>query len=124
MKKTALTILLWVTPLISLGATTNTSTSNTVNNLKELGGFILSLLLDYVIPIIIGFAVVVFLWGILKFITKAGDEGAQTEGKQLMLWGIIALFVMTSVWGLVHILTNTFGLPYGIPNQLPPSVKP
>ncbi len=123
MKKIALFLIVWVTPLVSLGAT-NPSASNTARNLSELFSFVLTLLLDYVVPIIMGLAVVVFLWGILKFITKAGDEGAQTEGKQLMLWGIIALFVMTSVWGLVHILTTTFGLPFGIPNKLPATITP
>lgn len=53
-------------------------------------------------------ALLVFLWGMAKFILKADNETEREKGKQVMLWGLIALFVMLSVWGIVHILTITF----------------
>jgi hypothetical protein len=68
------------------------------------------------IPFVIGIAVLVFLWGVLVFITHAGDETARANGRQLMLWGIIGLFVMVSVWGLVRILGDTLNLR----NEAPP----
>lgn len=49
-------------------------------------------------------AVVAFLWGMVNFIWSArnGDAGKGVEnGKQFMLWGLIALFVMFSVWGII-----------------------
>lgn len=52
-------------------------------------------------PILIGLAVVVFFWGLIKYIAKAGNTESHEEGKQIMLWGIIALFVMVSVWGVI-----------------------
>jgi hypothetical protein len=33
----------------------------------------------------------------------------KTKGKNLMLYGLVGFFVMVSVWGLVNILTGTFG---------------
>lgn len=53
-------------------------------------------------------ALLVFLWGMAKFILKADNETEREKGKQVMLWGLIALFVMLSVWGIVYILTVTF----------------
>ena len=66
-------------------------------------------ILDWVVLIIIALALVFFLWGIAKFILNAGDPEAQATGKQVMLWGLIALFVMTAVWGLVNFLSSAVG---------------
>ena len=49
-----------------------------------------------------------FLWGVLKYVLNASDD-AKAEGKQFMLWGIIALFVMVSVWGLVNLISRSVG---------------
>lgn len=67
-------------------------------------------LLNLIIPVIFGLALVYFLWGLAQFILNAGNETARESARSIMIWGIIALFVMVSVWGLVNLLTNTFGL--------------
>lgn len=72
--------------------------------------------LNQIVPLLIGLAVVVFLYGVLKFITAAGDETKRKEGKDIIIYGIIGLFVMVAVWGLVWILLNTFSLQ----TQTPP----
>jgi len=69
-----------------------------------------------IIPIIIGLAVLVFLWGVLKYVI-AKDEDSQKEARNVMLWGIIAIFVMVSVWGLVNVLSSTLQLNNNIPNS-------
>lgn len=53
-------------------------------------------------------ALLFFFWGLAKFIMNVSDETKRAEGKSIMVWGIIALFVMIAVWGLVGILENTF----------------
>lgn len=67
-------------------------------------------LLTAVVPVLIGAAVVVFLFGVFRFIMNAGDEEARKSGRSMILWGIVGLFVMISVWGLVQFLVNSFGL--------------
>jgi len=59
-------------------------------------------------PFMIGLAFVLFLWGVFKFVRDAGDDKARTEGKKLMFWGIVGLFVMVCVWALVELLVGTF----------------
>lgn len=66
------------------------------------------------IPIVIGLAVLVFLWGVLRYVLSTSD-GGKGEGRTFMLWGIIALFVMVSVWGLVNILRDSLGLNLATP---------
>ncbi len=67
-------------------------------------------ILDLLVLIILALALVFFLWGVAKFILNAGDPSAQSEGKQIMFWGLIALFVMVSVWGLLAFIQNTIGI--------------
>ena len=73
--------------------------------------------------LLMSLAVLVFFWGLVKFIFRVGgDEKALTEGKSLMIWGIIALFVMVSIWGIISFFYNDIGFgsvrSFGIP-QLP-----
>ena len=62
-----------------------------------------------IVPILISLTIIVFIFGILKFM-KSSDSKERGEGKMYMLWGIIGIFVMVSVWGLVNILQNSFDL--------------
>jgi len=67
-------------------------------------------LINRLVPLVIGLAVLFFLWAILRFVGSAGDEEKRKEARGLIIWGIVAIFVMVSVWGLVNILRNTFNL--------------
>lgn len=60
--------------------------------------------------IAIGFmvAMLVFFWGVVVFIANAGNETKLKEGKKFLLWGVITLFVLFSVWGIIRLLTATF----------------
>ena len=63
--------------------------------------------LNAVIPVIIGLAFVVFLWGIYKYVTTASLDG-KAGAKETIIYGLIGLFVMLSAWGLVNVLIVTF----------------
>ncbi len=66
------------------------------------------------IPVVVGLALLYFFWGLSKFILRAGDEKAREEGKQIMLWGVIALFVMVSIWGIVDFIARDLGVKGGV----------
>ena len=63
-----------------------------------------------VIPMLFALATFMFIYGVLVYIAKQDDESARTRGKQFMLWGIIAMFMMSSVFALVQVVLNTFKL--------------
>ena len=73
-------------------------------------------------PVIVALALLYFFWGLAKYILAAGDESAQSDGKKIMIMGIIALFVIVSVWGLVQVLNSTFGIDRGT-QVSPPRVE-
>ncbi len=84
-------------------------------NIQQVGLEIRRFIENILIPIIMGIALLVFLFGILKFISKGDDETARAQGRQFMFWGIIGLTVMVSVWGLVQILAGSLGERVTIP---------
>lgn len=67
-------------------------------------------ILESIIPLLMIIATVVFLWGVIRYITSAGDEDKIAEGRRLIIYGLIGLFVMVAVWGLVQVLVTTFGV--------------
>ena len=69
---------------------------------------LLSGIVGSLVPIVVALAVLAFFWGLANFILQAGNEQKRAEGKRLMVWGIIALFVIISIWGIVAVLTSTF----------------
>jgi hypothetical protein len=64
----------------------------------------------YVVPTLVVLALGVFLWGAFLFVARADDEKARSEGKQRMAWGVVGLFVVIGVWGLVALLTGFAGV--------------
>ena len=64
-------------------------------------------------------AVIYFFWGLGQYIIMSESEEKKVAGRDKMIYGIIALFVMVSVWGLVGIVGGTFGVNQGSSVQLP-----
>jgi len=74
--------------------------------------------LNALIPIAFALALLLFFVAIAKFVLAAGDSGAQEAGRNLMIWGVVAMFVMASVFGLVTFLQVTLGVDNtNVPNQ-------
>ena len=62
------------------------------------------------IPIFIALALLVFVWGLVVFITNSGDDAAKQEGKNKMIWGVLALFVIVAIWGIINLLAGIAGV--------------
>ena len=66
-------------------------------------------ILGALLPFLVALGVIYFVWGVITYVISS-DEEAKTTGRNRMIWGIIGLVVIIGVWGLVRIVTNTFGL--------------
>lgn len=75
--------------------------------------------LQVAVPVLMLLSLAVFIWGVVVFIFKSDDEKARAEGKQRILWGLIGLFVIVSVWGLVVLLSEITGI-FGYTGIRPP----
>lgn len=61
-------------------------------------------------PIIVGLALLYFFWGLAQFIAKSGSSESHEEGRNKMIWGLIALFVIITVWGIVFFIAEELGI--------------
>ncbi len=66
-------------------------------------------IINTLIPLAIAAGVLYFIWGVIQYVT-AKDEESQGAARKTMISGIIGLFVIVSIWGLVSIIRNTFGI--------------
>ena len=109
LKATLTSLAISALPLLALAQGTPTFTG-TIDKV--------SIGLNRIIVFLILVATVVFLYGIVKYITAGGDEEKVKEGRTLIINGVIFLAVMIALWGLVSIvLTFVFGTssPFNIP---------
>lgn len=61
------------------------------------------------IALIVALSVLMFIWGVFRYVRGADDPAKQKDAKWFVLYGILGIFIMLSVWGLVGILQGTFG---------------
>lgn len=67
-------------------------------------------ILNPLIILMFAVAFLYFLWGIFEMVSSAGNEDARRVGRQNMLWGIVGMFIMVAVYGILKILLSTFGV--------------
>lgn len=72
---------------------------------------IINIINGALVPLLFAVSFIMFLYGVAKaYILSPGDEEAVKSGHKIILWGLIGFAVMISVWGLVNVVVNTFGL--------------
>ena len=85
--------------------------SGCVSSICAVASNILYIINNILVPVIFAIAFIVFLYGVAsKYIFSHGDAEKVAEGHRLILWGLIGFVVMVSLWGLVNVVANTFGL--------------
>lgn len=64
-----------------------------------------------IVPVIFAASFAVFVWGIVKyFFLHINEENSREEGRNFILWGLIGMVVLFSVWGFVKLLLSTLGI--------------
>jgi hypothetical protein len=105
-------------PSLTPGASTTAAVSScsaiTFTNLLNIAVWVKCVIGAIVIPGIFALATVVFLWGVFKFI-RASSQVDKDEGKRFIYMGLIGLFVMVSVWGIIKIASTTLGIQTVVP---------
>ena len=93
-------------PAVAAAATGGGDFSGISNWIKAFIEFINKTL----VPLVFAIAFLVFIWGAVKyFIIGGNDEGKREEGRNLMLYSVIAFVLMISIWGIVNMFSGIFG---------------
>jgi hypothetical protein len=87
------------------------ATDGTDEGIKGLVNAGFNLITQVLIPLAFTLCLLYFFWGIVKYIrTGAGSEKEAGEGKKIMIWGIVGLFVAFSVWGIISFIRTELGV--------------
>lgn len=74
-----------------------------------------SIVKDVLIPLAFALCLLYFFWGVVKYLrSSAGSDNAAEEGRRIMVWGIVGLFVASSIWGIVSFIQKELTLK-GLP---------
>lgn len=106
------------------GYTSKQGTCNGISNVQTNGiraiiDFLICFIERYLIPVIMSLGLVFFLWGGSQFIRYSENEEKRAEYKNYLVWGVIAIFVMLSFWGLIKLVTGTLGFGDGRTAPIP-----
>lgn len=115
MKKTAASVIGFFAPMLAFAQIIPQSPgfSGILNTVKSF--------MNAIIPVLITLGIIYFILGVIQYMSGKSDD-AKKEGRDKMIWGIIGLFAIVSIWGLVALLNSTFGIQQGgvlNPQQIP-----
>ena len=87
------------------------STISIVGFLNKVNQYILNPL----ILLAFGLSLIYFAYGVIKFLsTDANDKSsARVEARNSIMWGIVGMVIMFSVYGIIGFLLSTFGISRG-----------
>jgi hypothetical protein len=105
-------------------SSSSSSSCDVPKTLQELFAYGICLLNSGIIPFLLGLGLVIFLIGVVGYVRAGDNEEKRQAGRDLMIFGIVALFVMVAVWGLVKILYTTFiGGDFSVNSNAPTGLK-
>lgn len=70
-------------------------------------------IVNILVAIVFVLALVVFAWGVVKYITSANNPEREKEARQFLWWGVVGLFVIIAIFGLVQFIGKTLGINPG-----------
>jgi hypothetical protein len=101
MKKIITGMTLFAAPMFVFAQTTAFSILAVISNILR------------ILPkILIAAGFVYFIWGVIKYLIS-DDADDKEKAKKVVTNGIIGLFIILSIWGIIGIIGSTFGIGAG-----------
>ena len=69
-----------------------------------------SVIINPIIVLMFGAALAYFVWGVAEFIAHASSDEGRSTGREHMIWGVVGMFIMISVFGIMQLIMNTLGV--------------
>lgn len=78
------------------------------------------------VPVLATAAIVFFFYGLVRFIRNSGDAKGRATGRDAIVWGLVGIFVIFALWGIIRFIQISLSLPTspaqnqkGFPNDTP-----
>jgi len=79
-------------------------------SVKTLIQSINTVIVNPLIIFLFALAVVYFIYGLAKYLLNPNNDTIRKEAKSSMLWGVIGIFIMISVFSIMNLVLNTLGV--------------
>lgn len=125
MKKILFSTVAFLSPVLAFAQiNAGNSITGQISDADDVVSRILSFF-NVAIYILISLAVLFIIWKIVMHFIK-GEGTEKQENLKEIGWGVLGLFIILSIWGLVNILVRTFSLDRNVPNQnqIPQAIEP
>lgn len=78
-------------------------------------------IINPIITFMFAVALLYFVFGIVQFLANPAQEELRDKGKKHIMWGIVGMAIMVSVFGIMRFVINSLGFkgPDGAPITLP-----
>ena len=70
---------------------------------------ILTNIVNPLILLMVGVAIIYFLWGVFEFVRNADSSEERKKGGDHMLYGALGLFIMVTAYGVLNLILGTIG---------------
>lgn len=64
-------------------------------------------IINPIIFLLFAIALAIFLYGIARYLLNPDSEEIRKSSKSSMIWGVVGLFIMVAVFGIMRIILNT-----------------
>lgn len=72
---------------------------------------IVQVIINPIIMLLFALATFFFMWGLVTFMAQSDNTEARKTGLNHMVWGFAGMLIIVTVYGILSLVTNTFGLP-------------
>ena len=66
-----------------------------------------------IIPLLGAVAFLAFVLGVARFIKSSGSDKDSKDSKNLLIWGLVGMFVLVTIWGIISFLRGEFDFGSG-----------
>jgi hypothetical protein len=101
-------------PAVANAQTPSVSLSGTSATLSSMERNIVGIM-NSLIPVLAASAIVFFFYGLIRYIYHSGDAKGRATGRSAIIWGLIGLFVIFALYGILNFLGYNLGLSYSTP---------
>ena len=111
--QTILILAVTFSPVFVFGADFTLGSNSTLKTLifQALG------VINVITPILSALAFIIFFWGLSRFILHSGEQKTREEGKQRMMWGILALFILLTFRAIIGLVSSELEISNCVPDQ-------
>jgi hypothetical protein len=101
------------TPPVVTSASTTVFNGTCSTSIKKFGDIFLlgaCIINKFLLTSAVTLGVIYFSWGVVQYVLSADSAEERKKSKQVMLWGVLSLFVIVSVWGIIGAFRVLLGI--------------